>query len=221
MKKGNLIELIKMSSIVIPKLFIKQYKELGLTSEEFIFICYLLSSKEKITLDAPKIATEMSLDTKEVLSLVQSLKEKDMIAVLVHKDNKRVVNEYIELAPFYNKLVGIYIEYLNNSKSNKETNYLFEAFEKEFGRTLSPMEYEIINAWLEANIGHELILEALKEATYNGVSNLRYIDKIIYEWTKKGFKTPMDVKKAINLHREQKKQVEVFNYNWLEDEEHE
>ena len=32
------------------------------------------------------------------------------------------------------------------------------------------------------------ITSALKEAVINGASNLRYIDKIIYEWTKKGVK---------------------------------
>ena len=49
---------------------------------------------------------------------------------------------------------------------------------------LSPMEYEIIKAWLDNDMSEELIKEALKEATFNGVSNLRYIDKILYEWGK-------------------------------------
>ena len=47
------------------------------------------------------------------------------------------------------------------------------------------MEYEIINAWLLKGFSEELVLGALKEAVYNGVSSLRYIDKILFEWQKK------------------------------------
>ncbi len=41
------------------------------------------------------------------------------------------------------------------------------------------MEYEIIGAWVEKGFKEQLILEALKEAVYNGVTSLRYIDKIL------------------------------------------
>ena len=58
---------------------------------------------------------------------------------------------------------------------------------------LLSIEYEIIKAWLDNNISEELIKEAIKEATYNGVSNLRYIDKILYEWGKIGIKSAKDV----------------------------
>ena len=57
------------------------------------------------------------------------------------------------------------------------------------------MQYEIIKAWIEEKkYSEEIIIGALKEAVYNGVSNFRYIDKILYEWSKKGIKTMNDVK---------------------------
>ena len=67
-----------------------------------------------------------------------------------------------------------------------------------------------------------LIKGALKEAIYNGVRNFRYIDKIIYEWQKKGFKSMDDVNK--HLRNEDKplpkeKEEELFDYNWLDDDE--
>ena len=52
----------------------------------------------------------------------------------------------------------------------------------------------MINAWISSGMDEEMIIGALKEATFNGVSNLRYIDRIIYEWGKKGFKNMNDVK---------------------------
>ena len=102
-------------------------------------------------------------------------------------------------------------------KANLEHSTIYDMFEKEFGRTLSPMEYEIIAAWLESNFKEELIIEALKEATYNGVSNLRYIDKILYEWNKKGIKTKEEVIKAQKNFKKGESKKEVYDYDWLND----
>ena len=79
------------------------------------------------------------------------------------------------------------------------------------------MEYEFINEWINSGMSEELIKEALKEATYNGVSNLRYIDKIIYEWTKKGYKTVEDVNKNRYQKETKKENSDFFEYNWLDE----
>ena len=65
----------------------------------------------------------------------------------------------------------------------------------------------------------DLILAALKEAVYNGATNIRYIDTILYEWNKKGLKTKEDVDNYLNNRYENKKLEEtgVFDYNWLDD----
>ena len=102
--------------------------------------------------------------------------------------------------------------YYEENKSN-----IYSTFETEFGRTLSPMEYEIITGWIDSGYTEELIILALKEATYNGVSNLRYIDKIIYEWGKKGIKTKEDVEKNRKQFKNTEKK-EIFDYNWLDEE---
>ena len=72
------------------------------------------------------------------------------------------------------------------------------------------MEYEIIGAWIDNNYSEDIIELALKEAVYNGVSNLKYIDKILSEWRKKGVKSTSDVKKNVK-----KTKKEVFEYDWL------
>ena len=98
----------------------------------------------------------------------------------------------------------------------------FDFIEKEFGRTLSPMEYEIIKAWIEGGNSDELVKEAVKEAIFNGVNNLRYIDKILYEWGKKGLKTKEDVennRKNFRQKDDQEENEELFDYNWFEDDE--
>ena len=82
------------------------------------------------------------------------------------------------------------------------------------------MEYEIISSWLENDYQEEIILLALKEAVYNGVTNLRYIDKILFEWNKKGIKTKEDVEKEKNNFKNKKIQKqELFDYDWLNEDE--
>ena len=76
------------------------------------------------------------------------------------------------------------------------------------------MEYEIINSWIESKISNNLILAALKEAVFNGVSNLRYIDKILFEWNKKGIKKPDDINKAKKSEEEDKNES-FYEYDWL------
>ena len=111
------------------------------------------------------------------------------------------IEEEISLDLFYNKL-------LMTNKKEEVTTDIFSVFENEFGRTLSPIEYQTINAWLEKGTDEETIKKALKEAVINGVSNLRYIDKILFEWSK----IKSDSKDKESAH------TVIFDYNWLEDE---
>ena len=107
---------------------------------------------------------------------------------------------------------------MDNKEEEKEKQVnVFSMIEQEFGKTLSPMEYEIIKAWLESNKSVELISCALKESVMNGVPNLRYMDKVLYEWEKKGIKTKEDVDNLISNRRkkEETKKVDVFDYDWL------
>ena len=102
---------------------------------------------------------------------------------------------------------------------------IFKTFEQELGRTISSMELELINGWLSNGTPEELVLGALREAVYNGVTNFKYIDRIIFEWEKKGFKTMDDVNKHLMSRREKKsksesvnlKEQEVADYDWVND----
>ncbi|MDE5587357.1 MAG: DnaD domain protein, partial [Bacilli bacterium] len=63
---------------------------------------------------------------------------------------------------------------------------------------------------------------ALKETVFNGVSNLRYMDKILHEWNKKGYKTVSDVeisKQKYQQEQRQKEKLELFDYDWFDDDE--
>ena len=196
---------MKNGYVVIPKLLLKNYRKLKITEKELLLLIILMDNCD---FDPERMAKEVGMSSKEILTLVSGLTQKDII-VLNSVTNNNVCDEYIALDNLYEKLALILME---NKEENKSSN-IFDTFEKEFARTLSPMEYEIIGAWIEAGFEEETIKLALKEAIYNGVTNLRYIDKILYEWKKKGIKSQKDI---ANVKKgEQSKNEEVFDYDWL------
>ena len=117
----------------------------------------------------------------------------------------------------YRKITNIILDKELPSSTNNED--LFTIFEKEFGRTISPTEYEKINSWLNEDIDKTLIVEALKEAVYNSTTSLRYIETILYSWKKKGIKTKEDVNKERIRYKKSKNEViEVPDFDWVNNE---
>ncbi len=206
----KILELLKGGSICVPKIFFTHYKNLEINDKEFIVLMYLMNYNGGFN---PKyIGSELGISFKEILELINDLCEKGFIEIEV-RDIRGMKEEYISLNKLYEKLAFLV---LNQEKEDSKPNNLFSIFEKEFGRTLSPIEYELINAWKENHFSEELILVALKEAVLNGVSNLRYIDKILYEWNRKGIKNVSELQKQ--KESKPKKDLDVFHYDWLNDD---
>ena len=155
----------------------------------------------------------LGFDKYKAMELINNLVEKKIISITVEKNEKNRTEEYINIDLLYNKLLNNIIEI---EEDNNDNTNIFATFQEEFGRPITPMEYEIIKGWINDKISEELIIEALKEAVYNNVNNLRYIDKILYEWRKKGIKNREDIVK--NKIKYNKEEVKVFDYNWLDDE---
>lgn len=196
--------LIKEKDYNLKKLLFKIVKDFDLNVNEFMLLIYFMNQDCPI-LDVNDINNVTFMEPKIILQSFKALSIKGLISTKV-TPVKDKISETIDLTNVYRAMVSD-INYDIKKKSEKN---IFEVFEKEFGRTLSPMEYEIINGWLSNQLSEELILGALKEATYNGVSSLRYIDRILLEWSKKGFKNMNDVnnfleKKIIKIKHVMKK----------------
>lgn len=210
----KLIKLLKEKNFVLPQVLFYKYKDLNLNLEELYFIIYLLNINS-LVFNPKQFSNDLNMDMASILEMVTTLTSKDILSLEMIKEGN-IRNEYLKLDKLYNKLVFILI----NEEDKEKTTSLFDVFEKEFGRTLSPIEYELINGWLDNEFSEELVLKALKEAVYNGVSNLRYIDKILYEWKKKGIKTAKDVEmNRTKFQNKKEERPEVFSYDWLNDNE--
>ncbi len=198
------------------------YPKLNIELDIFMFLMYLYSYGEKLVFDPKKTSEEYGKSMPEVLGYIDKLSSAGLIDFEVIKNDKNICEEYLSLLPFFDKLSLILLD----EPQKEEDNTIFELVEKEFGRVLSPIEYEIIKAWLDSGTSEDLIKEALKEATYNGVSNLRYMDKIIYAWGKKGITTKEEVEKNRESWKKEKdkeekndKGKEIFEFDWLDEDE--
>ena len=199
----NIVELLKSKTYMIPSTLIKNYLKLNITEKELIFIIYIMNNNDEFNINL--ICDDLGYTKKDVMELISSLSEKNLLSLDV-KDKK----DYLNLEELYNKLGFLMIE-----KKEVKTD-IYSVIESEFGRTLSPMEYEIVRAWIDNGFNEELIKEALKEAIYNHVTSLRYIDTILYEWNKKGYKVPSDIKKEVKKTNNKK---ELLDYDWLNEDE--
>lgn len=100
-----------------------------------------------------------------------------------------------------------------NVNVNANVNVL-EFVEKEFGRTLSSTEIEFINSW---EYEPEIIKLAIKETVLNQVYNVKYSDKILYEWEKANLKDVNSIKNHLKNRREnQTTDSEEYHYRRLE-----
>ena len=194
---------------------------MNLSLEEFFFLMYLKDQGEVFLFDPNEMMSDLGYSMMEIMQLLSSLTDKKMITVDSFKNEHGIMEEKINLSSFYEKYTMLIMEESNQEEEKKkvDNSNLFEAVEKEFGRTLSPSEIEFMKAWL-SNFKEEVILEAVKEASLNGVSSVRYIDKILYDWDKKGLKTKEDVEAMLsNRRKETSEPVEVFDYDWFDEDE--
>ncbi len=225
MKSSKLIEIFKQGNMVIPLYLLQHYKDFKLKLDEFIFLMYLYNLGDNFQFDPSKFGKDLNMTLVEVMSFIEVLTDKRFIRVESKKNDKGVMEEFIMMDDFYSKLSMITIDEVNKESNSNNTD-IFDVIQKEFGRTISPIEYEIIKAWVESGINQDVIKEAVKEATFNGVSNLRYIDKILYEWGKLGIKTVSDVeanrKKRNNTNKSQVDEdvdIDVIEWTWFDDDE--
>lgn len=202
----KVVNLMRNQTFNVPFILLQNYRNLNITDSELIVLIYLINYND--CFNPKQISKDLNFDLSETMELINSLIEKGIIKIEVL--NKRVREEIINLDELYNKLGFIII----NDEVDDNNSNLFTVFEKEFGRTLSPLDYEIIKDW-QTEFTEELILLALKEAVFNGVNNLRYIDKIIREWSKKGIKTEEDVINDRKKFQSKKSNKELFDYDWL------
>lgn len=228
---------ISSGQVAISQLFFKHYKTLQLSEEEAMLIMQLHSFVEK-GVDFPShtdLAHRMGLQEQQIMLCLQGLMRKGFVAIEQGTNQEHILYEKINLMPLWVRLVdceqNIQIHQVEKQEQLEEGK-LFQMFEQEFGRLLSPIEIETISMWIDQD-GHtpDLIQQALKEAVLSDKINLKYIDRILFEWKKKNIKTTKAaIKQSKDFRSHTMKTVATEQsaskpvkkapfYNWLEERE--
>lgn len=119
-------------------------------------------------------------------------------------------------------------EIYNTSSLTTTNDNIFSFIESNFGRLLSSVEIERVDNWSK-DFDEDIIKEAFSIAVINGNRTFAYVNGILNNWKGKGLKSLAEVRedslkfsnhRSEPLSEEFKQQInEVFDYNWLDDDE--
>lgn len=105
----------------------------------------------------------------------------------------------------------------------EEVPAIYDIIEKNFNRTLAPMEISKIGEWLSF-YSEEIINYAVEKAVLYNKKTFNYVNAILNNWKSSGYKTLKDIKQNeeinqtsnnINLNKQRKA---ISTPNWLEEE---
>lgn len=166
-------------------LLIEYYKKLRLSENE---LCVLLMIEQllqqKNTLITPDLLSmKMNLDAKEIDKILVNLIERGL---LVFDTGKKIK---VSLKPLYKKLLQTFTQEMvedDEAKNDKEKAEAIasvkEAFEKEYKRSLSPLENSLIDDWIAHGYPAETIIDAMTECLSKGKKTFKSIDKLLLQW---------------------------------------
>lgn len=195
---------LQSGQVSLPYMLLQYYKRLRLTDTEAMLIIHLIGFRQQEMKDFPTIDEldqVMSAGGQRVVESLQRLMKEGFLCIDEEIDPvTKIQYEHYQWDGLWSAIGKLVMEDLREERKrqresgpygiqHQEVN-LFEIFEKEFGRPLSPMEYERIAAWMdEDHYPQDLILLALKEAVFAGKVHFQYIDRILLDWSRKKIST--------------------------------
>ena len=162
---------------------------------------------------------KMNISSKELDKILVSLLERDLI---VYDMGKKVK---VSLKSLHKKLYETFQVALSKEQeslvSEKKSAYLkniYEVFEKQLNRTLSPLEFSMIGEWVNDGFDDETIIRALNEALAKGKKTIRSVDRILVQYKAKEDmeKTGMSNVKEV-WDDDMESLLEVAKAKWIDD----
>ena len=170
-------------------LLLENYKKLKISENQLAIIMMVdhLIEHGNPFITADLLSLKMSLDIKEIDRLLADLLTRGLMEYAT-VNGKTVTS----LKPLNEKLyrefqisVSKENEAKNSETISNQLNNVFEQFQNELGRSLSPIEVSTIREWVSMGYTDEVIIDALKEAINQGKKSIKSVDKILLTWAKR------------------------------------
>ncbi len=202
-------QLLAKGETYVSNLLLDNFIKIGMDADELLL--YLLIKQNNNVIipmpDAEKLGKKSGFSQQKIFELFHQLIEKKLVKISSFNEHGHQIDAY-DFGLMYEKLFQLVKENSGTSVAEKDfkpnsssqdfskRQAVFDSIEKEFGRSLSSIEVEMISQWLD--IDHyepEIINLALKETVLNQVYNLKYMDRILVNWQKKNLKSPEQIEK--------------------------
>lgn len=175
-------EILKLEYVLFPKYIFKELKNIGLSLEEgyiFLELWYLVFG-EKIKVSESVLAERIGMDEDNILRYLANLISKKLVSF---REENGIL--YYSVFPFIENITSDEDDTVGSE--DKVEAEIYQSFTGEFKRTLSPIEVDFIDEWLnEKFYPKNMIIEVLRLAVTGGKLNFKYIDKVLADWDKKG-----------------------------------
>jgi len=209
----------QMEALDFRYLLLEYYKKLGISENELAVLLMVdhLREQKNALVTPDLLAMKMNISVKELDKIFVKLVNNGFLAFETGKKIK------VSLKPLKKKLYEAFQlslakehEIATNEEKSSSVKHIIEVYEKELGRSLSPLEQSLINDWIEQKFTPNEIIDALKECLLKGKKTLRSVDKVLLTW-----KVQKDIEKngatAVNddYDRDIEKAMEIAKAKWI------
>lgn len=223
---------LKAGDTTVSNVLLAHYNEVGLNTEQLVLVLQLKSFIDAGNdfPDTDIISKRMQITSSDVFKLIHELINKKLLVIETGKNQDGKTRDSYRLDLLWNKLTLVISQQENQQRVEKQhlsEQELFQLFESEFGRPLSPIEMQTIGMWLDDDhYAIELIELALREAVLSQVYNLKYVDRILLNWERKNIRTKDQVDKEATRRRQGNSKTKTYSvskepttkvplHNWL------
>ena len=170
-------------------LLLENYKKLKISENQLAIIMMIdhLIEHGNPFITADLLSLKMSLDIKEIDRLLADLLTRGLMEYTTV--NGKTVTSLNPLKEKLYREFQISVSKENEAKNSEtisnQLNNVFEQFQNELGRSLSPIEISTIREWVSMGYTDEVIIDALKEAINQGKKSIKSVDRILLTWAKR------------------------------------
>ncbi len=195
-------DMLAEGTVSVPVILLKNYYRMGLSDGQLLLLLHIqyYINKSREIPDTDKLAEYCGKTAIQISEMLQSLQQDGFLEERdVYQAGNDTVCQQYSLAPLYDKISELWaqkriedtkkidqIKALQSEIQKKiftpELSRLVVCFENEFGRPLTPIEFEQVGIWLDKGYSEELIKEALRQSVLRGVYKLKYVDGILLDW---------------------------------------
>ena len=202
---------------------LENYKKLGITETELavIFMIQHLLKQGNTLITQELLALKMTLLIQDIDQVLSHLLSKRLIEFESDNGEMKTTLKPLELRLYREFEVALLKRREESLEKGFDTQVqnIYGVFEKEFGRTLSPAEFQKIREWISLGYEEDVIIDALHEALDANKKSIRSIDKILLKKTAR-----KDIQKegysAISegWNKDIEKTIQIASEKWVNDD---